>query len=293
MAQFTNQASLTYNGVTVNSNIVTGELTQVITATKNATVDNYRQGDIVTYVVSIQNSGVTNYTDLTVTDDLGAYEYTTGLPPTTTTTTLVPLTYTGDPVLYYVNGRLQPAPAVTAGPPLVISGINVPAGQSAELIYRARVNEFAPLGAASTILNTANVSGGGISEAIAANETVTADSEPELSIFKELSPSTIVENGRITYTFVIQNTGAEAADAADALVITDTFSPILGAPLEVTLNGAPLAEGGNYTYNAATGEFATVAGAVTVPGATYTRDTTTGAFVVTPGVTTLTVSGVI
>ncbi len=32
MASFTNQATLTYNGGTVNSNIVTGELVQVLTA---------------------------------------------------------------------------------------------------------------------------------------------------------------------------------------------------------------------------------------------------------------------
>lgn len=34
MATFTNQATLTYNGGTVNSNIVTGELVQVLTASK-------------------------------------------------------------------------------------------------------------------------------------------------------------------------------------------------------------------------------------------------------------------
>ena len=30
MAQFTNQATLSYNGMTVSSNIVTGEITQVL-----------------------------------------------------------------------------------------------------------------------------------------------------------------------------------------------------------------------------------------------------------------------
>ena len=32
MAQFTNQATMTYRGITTNSNLVTGEITQVLTA---------------------------------------------------------------------------------------------------------------------------------------------------------------------------------------------------------------------------------------------------------------------
>ncbi len=285
MAQFTNQASISYNGITVNSNIVTGEITQVISATKTATVDSYREGDVVTYVVSIQNSGTTPYTGLTVTDDLGAYPFGAG--------TVTPLTYTGDPILYYVNGRLQPAPTATAGPPLVITGINVPAGQSAELIYRARLNGFAPGGTGGTINNTATVSGGGIGETITATETINANTEPNLSIFKEINPSTVVENGPITYTFIIQNTGADATETGDAIVVSDTFNPILNAPLEVTLNGAVWPEAGNYSYNEATGEFVTTAGSITVPGATYTQDPTTGEWIVTPGVTVLTVSSTI
>ncbi len=285
MAQFTNQASISYNGITVNSNIVTGEITQVLSATKTATVQSYRDGDIITYVVSIQNSGASSYTGLTITDDLGAYEF--------GTTPVVPLTYTGDPVLYYVNGRLQASPTVTAGPPLVITGISVPAGQSAELIYRVRLNEYAPFGANGSITNTATITGGGLSELLTASETISADTSPNLSIFKEISPSTVVENGPISYTFVIQNTGADEADAADAIILSDTFNPILEAPIEVTLNGAVLTETGNYTYNQATGEFTTVAGIITVPGATYTQDATSGAWTVTPGVTVVTVSGTI
>ena len=36
MAQFTNQASVSYNGITVNSNIVTGEVTQVLSVWKGS-----------------------------------------------------------------------------------------------------------------------------------------------------------------------------------------------------------------------------------------------------------------
>ena len=62
--------------------------------------------------------------------------------------------------------------------------------------------------------------------------------------------------------------------------------------LVVTLDGQTLAPA-DYTYNAATGEFATVNGIITVPAATYTQDTVTGVITTTPGVTILTVTGTV
>ena len=102
----------------------------------------------------------------------------------------------------------------------------------------------------------------------------------------------VPENGTLTYTFVIRNNGFTEATAADNLVIRDTFDPILNIT-GVTLGGTALTPTTDYTYNAETGEFATVAGAVTVPAATYVRDAVTGAYNVTPGATVLTVTGTI
>lgn len=283
MAQFTNQATLSYNGMTVSSNIVTGEITQVLELQKKAVIDSYRADDTLTYVLTLRNTGTADYTDLTVTDDLGAYAFGGG--------TLTPLTYTGDPVLYYVGGVLQAAPTVTAGPPLVIRGLRVPAGQSTVLIYRARVNAYANPGAEAQIRNTASLTGGGLAEAVTAEETVTSVAEPQLTILKSVSPTSVAENGELLYTFILQNTGTAPADAGAALTVTDTFNPILRAPLTVTLNGDVWPQEGNYTYSAATGEFATVAGRITVPAATYTQNPATGIWSVTPGTTTLTVSG--
>ena len=59
---FQNMATLTYTGGTVNSNIVTGELREVLTAAKTAVRENYEPGGTVTYVVSLTNSGVTPLT---------------------------------------------------------------------------------------------------------------------------------------------------------------------------------------------------------------------------------------
>ena len=55
MATFFNQATLTYKGNTINSNITTGELQRVLTATKTAVLDTYTQDSEVTYVVNLVN----------------------------------------------------------------------------------------------------------------------------------------------------------------------------------------------------------------------------------------------
>ena len=284
MAVFYNQATLSYGNNVTNSNIVTGELLEVLSVTKTSLGNEYSAENDVVYVVSIVNSGATALTGVTVTDDLGTFPFGAG--------TLTPLDYVNGSVVLYVDGVLQPTPAVTAGPPLVISGLTVPAGGTALLLYRALPNSFAPLAVGSTITNTATVTGGGLSTSLTASHTITANEAPRLTISKSMCPTTVVENGLLTYTFVIENLGNIAAAATDNLTVTDTFSPILSG-LSVTLDGVALAEPADYTYNTATGEFATVPGRITVPAATYTTDPVTGVVTVTPGVAVLRVSGTV
>ena len=284
MAIFSNQATLTYNGGSTNSNIAYGEILDVLTATKTAIEGTYAPGELVTYVVTLRNTGGTALTGVTVTDDLGGYVFEGN--------TVYPLTYENGSATVFVNGVPQAAPAVTAGPPLVVSGLNIPAGGDLVLVYQARANQFADPAAGGTIINTVTVTGDGITTPITATETVTAASAPELTISKAISPTQVVDNDRVTYTFVIQNTGNEAVVATDNAVITDTFDPIL-TDLVVTYDGATWTEGVQYTYDAATGLFATLPGAITVPAATYTQDPVTGAYTLTPGIATLTVTGTI
>ena len=283
MATFFNQATLSYNGNVVNSNITSGEILEVLSMTKTAVSANYRAGGNVTYVISIVNSGTIPYTGLALTDNLGAYPF--------GTETLTPLTYVDGSIRYFVNGTPQPAPAVTAGPPLSITGITVPAGGNVTLVYEADVNGFAPLGEQDSIINEAILSGGGITP-VTATETVTPSGAPLLSISKSVSPAVVTENGQITYTFIIQNQGNTPAVATDNVIVTDTFNPIL-SDLAVTVNGVPIAETTGYTYNPATGEFATLPGIITVDAATYVQDATTGTVIITPGVTVVTVTGTV
>ena len=72
MATFTNQATLSYNNTVTRSNIVTGELVDILAMT-TAVTDTYGCDTCVTYTVSIVNSGAAAFAGLTVTDDVGAY----------------------------------------------------------------------------------------------------------------------------------------------------------------------------------------------------------------------------
>ena len=283
MAIFTNQATLVYNGGSAVSNVAVGELLEVLTAEKTAVEGTYAPGELVTYAISIRNTGTGAFTGLTLTDDLGGY--------TVGTDTVYPLTYEDGSILYFVNGTLPAAPAVTAGPPLVISGISVPAGGDAVIIYQARANQYASPLADGTITNTVTITGGGLTTPVTADETVTAEVGPDVTITKTISPAQVADNGRVTYTFLIQNTGNEPVVATDDAVITDTFDPVL-TDLVVTYNGTPWTEGINYTYDPVTGLFSTVPGQITVPAATFTQNPD-GSYTASPGTAVITVTGTI
>ena len=165
MATFFNQATLSYSGGVVNSNITSGEILEVLSVTKTAVDGEYMQDSDVTYVVNIINSGNVAFGGLTLTDDLGAYDF--------GGTQLYPLDYVSDTVTYFINGVLQTTPLVNEGPPLTISGISVPANGVATVAYTARANSFASPETLGSIVNTVTVSGGGVTP-ISDSETVTA-----------------------------------------------------------------------------------------------------------------------
>lgn len=282
MATFTNRATLSYSGGTANSNTVTGTVNETLAINKAALNDTYDGSSRLVYVISLVNSGTGALSGITLTDDLGAYEAASG--------TVYPLRYVTGSAAYYVNGVLQTELIPITAEPLVFSGLSLPAGANAILVYEATVTEFAPLATDGNIINTVTASGS-LAEDVTASETVTAAIGPRLSITKALSPTTVGEDGSLTYTFIIENSGNEAAVATDDVTVSDLFDPILTLT-SVTLDGTPLAETTGYTYNASSGQFDTVPGVITVPAATYTQNPD-GSFTVIPGTAVLTVSGTI
>lgn len=281
MAQFTNQAQLSYGNSVTNSNIAVGEIMEVLSASKTAVGSTYGQNEKVTYVISAVNAGTLPLSGLVLTDDLGAYPF--------GEETVTPLTYVDGSVRYFINGILQAAPAVTAGGPLEISGITIPAGGNTIIIYETETNQFAPVTEGAEIRNTAVLSGTGTSP-VTVTATITAESAPLLTITKSISPIPVTENGTLTYTFLIQNSGNSPVDVSEAAVIRDVFDPLL-SNLAVSFNGAVWTEGTNYNYDETTGIFTTVPGQITVPAAAFTQDPVTGAWVVDPGMSTLVITG--
>lgn len=282
MAVFRNQATITIGDTTTNSNVVTGEITTGITLSKLVLSEDYGLGDTVTYAVSIVNAGTTPYNNLTLTDNLGSFTLPGG-------PVIAPLDYVDGSLLYFVNGVLSAdVPTVAPGIPLVITGINVPASGNALIVYEGRVNAFAPLAAGSFINNTVTVAA---IEGLTDSQTVTVREEAKLSIAKSICPE-VVTDGELTYTFVIQNAGNVPVIATDNLLVTDVFDPIL-TNITVTIDGIEQVAGVGYTYDEATGNFATTNGALTVPAATYVRDPVTGAITTTPGSTVITVRGTV
>ena len=287
MALFQNQATITYGGVTRASNITTGEIVDTVSMEKTALLPTYTPGGVVTYVIGIRNAGENPLTGVTVTDNLGAYG-----DETAEKADVIPLTYAEGSAKAFAGGVEQTAPTaqVDENGVLTFTGIEVPANGALTLVYQTTANEFAPLGEGAEITNTAAVTGPSIAEEVTAEATVTAETGPDLSITKSVDPAVVTGNTKDTYTFEVQNTGS-ATEETDAVVIRDTFSPVL-TDLVVTLNGETLTEN-QYSYDGTTGEFATAEGVLAIPGASYAQDPATGAWTVDPGTIVLTVSGVI
>ena len=281
MAIFTNQATLTYTGGTVNSNVVTGEIREVISVSKTAVTDSYTPGGSIVYVVSIVNSGDMPVGGVTVSDDLGDFDF--------EGETVYPLFYVEDSLVYLVDGVVTPEQDVEAGPPLVISDIEVPAQANVTLIYETLVTSFAPLGPDAEITNTVTVTGPCIPAALTASATVPMEMDPRLSLTKSLDPEVVTGCSELTYTFTIQNSGSEAGEDTD-IVVSDTFDPIL-TDIAVMLNGQELSAS-DFSYDETTGEFATVSGVIIVPGATFTQSED-GTWTTDPGITVLRVTGTI
>lgn len=280
---FTNVATLSYNGAQVYSNTAVGMIEEVLSVTKYAVNETYGAGDTMTYVVSVVNNSDAAVNGLTVTDDLGAYAFGTG--------NVQPMDYIENTLQYYRNGVLQPDPAVSTADGLTLSDISVPANGNVTIVYSTALNDYAPMETGGSITNTVTINGTGVT-AVTAQESVAVTNAAQLSVIKSITPIPVAENGELTYTFQLLNSGNTAVLETENAVVSDTFDPVL-SNISVSLNGTALIAGTDYTYNEATGVFVTGNGLLSIPAATYTQDPTTGEWSVTPGSSTLTVTGTV
>lgn len=286
--RITNQATLTYQyaGTTgqAASNIATALLQEALSVAKTTLDANYRRNGELTYILTATNSGANALTNVVLSDNLGAYT------PAGGTAAVYPLTYAG-PAQLYINGVLSGSITPTVSATGVTFTIpTLAAGATATILYKATANTAAPIAAEAGITNTVTATATGIADASTASHTINVADYADVSIVKDMSPSTLTDGSTITYTFTLYNYGNTAATD---VVLRDAFNP---APsnLTVSINGTAVPSS-DYTYTAGvltlpdTGAATTL----TVPAATFTQDTTTGVVSVTPGVTTVVVTGTI
>lgn len=123
------------------------------------------------------------------------------------------------------------------------------------------------------------------------SNVVTGELRDALTITKTAVSGGYRPGDTVTYVVTLSNTGTAALTGQEGAVITDTFDPILNIT-GVTFNGTAWTSPEDYTYDAATGAFATVAGKLTVPEAAFTQNAD-GSWTVTPGQSVLTVTGTV
>ena len=287
MATIENFATVSYTsgGVTETkvSNLAEIGLESAISFTKTTLGETYGEDEVVTYILSMTNTSTSAITNVSITDDLGTFVF--------GTLELTPLTY-APPALLLIDGQDVSAQltvdTATAGS-LVFSFPTLPAGATANIVYRAAVNEYAPLDVDAGITNTATLTSDSDCADGTASATITAVSAANVSVFKQMSPNPVICGDTVTYTIRIYNYGNIAAEN---VVLTDTFNP---APTNITVSrDGTLLPANEYSYVDGTLTVPTgTTTAVSVPAATFVRDATTGIVTVTPGMVEYTITGTI
>ena len=287
MATIENFATVSYTSGGVSetkvSNLAEIGLESAISFTKTTLGETYGEDEVVTYILSMTNTSTSAITNVSITDDLGTFVF--------GTLELTPLTYAA-PALLLIDGQDVSAQltvdTATAGS-LVFSFPTLPAGATANIVYRAAVNEYAPLDVEAGITNTATLTSDSDCADGTASATITAVSAANVSVFKQMSPNPVICGDTVTYTIRIYNYGNIAAEN---VVLTDTFNP---APTNITVSrDGTLLPANEYSY--VDGTLTVPAGtttAVSVPAATFVRDATTGIVTVTPGMIEYTITGTI
>lgn len=277
--------SYTSGGVaaTKNSNLAEIELDSSLGFSKATLGTTYSSGSPITYVLSVTNNSTATVTDLTVTDNLGTF--------TEGATELTPLTFLA-PALLLINGQDSTALLTTdaaSQSAVVFSFPSLAPGDTANIIYNAIPNSYAPLVQASTITNTATLQSNSDCADGEASATVTVSSAADIEVIKSMCPNPVVCGDTITYTVKIYNYGN--IDAED-VVLTDTFNP---APtnISVSRNGVLLgADDYTYVNGTLTVPVAATEGD-TVPAATFVRNPETGEVTVIPGLVEYVITGTI
>ncbi len=273
-----NQANISYlyDGVTsalaATSNTATTTLADAcsVSVTKTPLNAEARNGDNVSYIVRVENTGSTALTGVTLSDNLGAGT----------------LVYAPASLRVYVNSTpVAVTPTTTVGTLAFTLPGNLQPGDIIIAVYNARVNFTG-----DTSVNTVTVTGTGLNQAACqvsetATSTINAESYADLTIYKTSSAENINSGDTLSYTFTILNSGNIPATN---VVLTDDL------PSEFTINSVSATTNGVTTAYLPT-EYTvdTLTNTITLPNATGTEITVPAAMAEGPGVTTVVITGTV
>lgn len=277
--------SYTSGGITETkvSNVAEISVESAVGFTKTSVGNTYSDNAILTYILTVTNSSGSELLGSTITDDLGTYAF--------GTMELTPLNYVS-PAVLLVNGQDVSAQLTvddsTPGS-LIFTVPSIPAGATANIIYKAQINDYAPLAVDSSIVNTSSFESTSECADTSASATVSVSNAANISIIKQMCPNPVICGDTITYTIKIYNYGNTAAEN---VVLTDDFNP---APANITVSrDGTLLLGSDYTYTNGTLTVpSSTATPITVPAASFTQDPATGLISITPSVVEYTITGTI
>lgn len=287
MATIENFATVSYTSggiaATKTSNLAEIELNSSLNFSKTTLGSSYTANAPITYILSVTNGAAAAVSDIVITDNLGTY--------TPDTTEYTPLSFVS-PALLLINGQDTTGQLTvdTSSPnSLVFTVPTLAAGATANIVYKAQPNEFAPLSAGTSITNTAALTSSSDCADGTDSATVTVLEAADVEVVKTMSPNPVVCGDTVTYTIRVYNYGNISAENVS---LSDTFTP---APenISVSRNGTTLAST-DYTYvnGTLTVPSSETAGA-TVAAATFTRDADTGVVGVAPGMVEYIITGTI
>lgn len=263
-----NQASLSFRNQTLLSNTVEGSLTPVFSYEKSAAATGYRSGSILTYQCVASNTGDTAVSGVTLTDNLGRYDWTYLL-------WRFPLQYVyGSAVLTLIDSTGVRSGTVDVDFSFdgMIFTFDIPARTTAWLTYNAQVTPYANLTLGATIVNTAVLAPPAPYASLTDSYTLPVEAYTDLRIAKQLSPNPAIQGQPLTITLNLSNYGNTAVSSQDAATVSDRISPLL-TNLTVTGGSAPWTQGVQYSYDPVTGLFQTLPGAFSLAAATFTQST--------------------
>ena len=209
----TNLATLTTNEtVPLNDSIATTILRPNTTIGKAASKTLLIPGDVVTYTLTVLNSGIITATNVTVNDPLPVVGYFTYVP---NSTTLNGTTVSPDPV---------------SGNTLNLNTGSLAPGATATVTFRMFVGPGVPFPGVTTHDNAATVSdtqtlGTRSSEVV----TVSISTNPNLRVSKTIAPvGTLAPGNLVTYTISLSNIGSGNANnvvVQDSIPTNMTYAP--------------------------------------------------------------------